>query len=92
MGGRYRTPRLALLFLWSGYEKLANPAFTVADMQSHGLPAADVLMWPALLLELGGGAMLVLGGRRGGGARAGRYTFAATFVFHAYWSAPATRS
>src|SRR3979409_753681 len=51
---------LALLFLWSGYEKLANPAFTVTYMQSYGLPAADVLMWPALLLELVGGALCVM--------------------------------
>src|SRR5882762_2900035 len=46
---------LALLFLWSGYEKLAHPASTVAYMQAYGLPAADLLIWPALLLELAGG-------------------------------------
>jgi len=81
---------LALLFLWSGYEKLANPAFTVAYMQSYGLPAADLLMWPALLLELIGGAMLVLGWKARWVVLAlAVYTVAATFIFHAYWSAPA---
>jgi len=81
---------LALLFLWSGYEKLAHPASTVAYMQSYGLPAADLLMWPALLLELVGGAMLALGWKARWVALAlAGYTFAATFVFHAYWSAPA---
>jgi uncharacterized membrane protein YphA (DoxX/SURF4 family) len=32
----------ALLFLWSGYAKLIQPAATVAYMQAHGLPAADL--------------------------------------------------
>ena len=81
---------LALLFLWSGYEKVAHPASTVAYVQSYGLPAGDVLIWPALLLELVGGAMLVLGWKARWVALAlAGYTFAATFVFHAYWSAPA---
>jgi len=81
---------LALLFLWSGYEKLAHPASTVAYMQAYGLPAADLLMWPALLLELAGGAMLAVGWKlRWMALVLAGYTFAATFVFHAYWSAPA---
>jgi putative oxidoreductase len=81
---------LALLFLWSGYEKLAHPASTVAYMQAYALPAADLLMWPALLLELAGGAMLALGWKlRWMALVLAGYTFAATFVFHAYWSAPA---
>ena len=81
---------LALLFLWSGYEKVAHPASTVAYIQSYGLPAADLLMWPALLLELVGGAMLVLGWKaRWVALVLAGYTFAATFVFHAYWSVPA---
>ena len=80
----------ALLFLWSGYEKLAHPASTVAYMQAYGLPAAGVLMWPALLLELVGGAMLALGWKlRWMALVLAGYTFAATFVFHAYWSVPA---
>jgi len=81
---------LALLFLWSGYEKLANPAFTVAYMRSYGLPAPHLLMWPVLLLELIGGAMLVFGWRaRWVALVLAVYTVVATFIFHAYWSAPA---
>jgi len=81
---------LALLFLWSGYEKLAHPASTVAYMQAYGLPAAGLLIWPAALFELAGGAMLALGWKLRWMALAlAGYTFAATFVFHAYWSAPA---
>jgi putative oxidoreductase len=81
---------LALLFLWSGYDKLAHPASTVAYMQAYGLPAADLLIWPAALLEAVGGAMLALGWRARWVALAlAVYTVAATFVFHAYWSVPA---
>src|SRR5258708_7907853 len=81
---------LAVLFLWSGYEKLAHPVSTVEYMQAYGLPAADLLIWPAALLELAGGAMLVLGWKARWVALAlAGYTFAATFIFHAYWSVPA---
>jgi putative oxidoreductase len=81
---------LAWLFLWSGYGKVADPASTVAYMQAYGVPATDLLIWPALLLELVGGAMLVLGWKARWVALAlAVYTVAATFIFHAYWSAPA---
>jgi putative oxidoreductase len=81
---------LALLFLWSGYEKLAHPSSTVALMQTYGLPAADLLIWPAAFLELVGGAVLVLGWKARWVALAlAAYTVAATFIFHAYWSVPA---
>ncbi len=81
---------LAFLFLWSGYVKLADPAATVALMQAYGMPAAHLLIWPALLLELVGGAVLVLGWKARWVALAlAGYTVTTTFVFHAYWSVPA---
>ena len=81
---------LAALFLWSGYDKLAHPASTVAYMQAYGLPAADLLIWPAALLELVGGALLVLGWQaRRVALAAAVYTVVTTFVFHRYWSVPA---
>jgi putative oxidoreductase len=81
---------LAWLFLWSAYDKLAHTAATVAYMQAYGMPAADILIWPAALLEAVGGAMLALGWRARWVALAlAVYTVAATFVFHAYWSVPA---
>ena len=81
---------LALLFLWSGYEKLAHPASMIALMQAYGMPAADLLIWPAFLLELLGGAMLAIGWKvRWVALALAVYTVAATFVFHRYWSVPA---
>ena len=61
-------------------------------MQAYGLPAADLLIWPAALLELFMGAMLVVGWKaRWGALVAAGYTVATAFVFHAYWSVPVDR-
>ena len=43
---------LALLFIWSGYTKLAYMAANVAYMKAYGMPLAEVLIWPAALFEL----------------------------------------
>ncbi len=81
---------LALLFLWSGYGKFAYAAPAVAYMQAYGLPASDILIWPTALVEVVGGAMLVLGWKARWAALAlAVFTVAATLVFHAYWSVPA---
>ena len=81
---------LALLFLWSGYEKFAHTAANVAFMKAHGMPAAELLIWPAALLEIFGGAMLVLGWQaRWAALVLAVYTAIAGLIFHAYWSVPA---
>jgi len=82
--------RLALLFLWSGYGRIAYTAANVGYMQAYGMPAADILFWPAALLELVAGAMLVLGWKTHWAALALiAFTLPATFIFHAYWGVPA---
>ena len=81
---------LALVFLWSGYGKIAYTAANVGYMQAYGMPAADLLIWPAALLELAAGAMLVLGWNARWAALALIvFTLPATFIFHAYWGVPA---
>jgi putative oxidoreductase len=82
-----------LLFLWSGYGKLAHVAPTVAFIQAYGLPAADLLIWPVILLELAGGAMLGFGWKARWAALAlALYTVVAGLIFHAYWSVPAAEA
>ena len=79
---------LAWLFLWSAYGKVAHTGATDAYMQAYGMP--DILIWPAALLEVVGGATLALGWKtRWVALVLAGYTVAATFVFHAYWSVPA---
>jgi putative oxidoreductase len=81
---------LALLFIWSGYTKLAYMAANLAYMKAYGMPAAEVLIWPAALFELIAGAMLALGWKARWAALAlAAYTVIATLIFHAYWNVPA---
>jgi len=52
---------LAFIFLHSGYAKFAYTAANVGYMQAYGMPAAELLIWPAAIVEVAAGAMLVLG-------------------------------
>ena len=81
---------LALLFLWSGYTKFAYMAANVAYMKAYGMPAAELLIWPAALFELIAAAMLALGWKARWAALAlAAYSAISTLIFHAYWSVPA---
>lgn len=81
---------LAALFLWSGYAKLVYMDGNVGYMKAYGMPAADFLIWPALLVELAAGAMLLLGWKARWAALAlALFTLPATFIFHAYWGVAA---
>jgi len=81
---------LALLFIWSGYTKLAYMAANVAYMKAYGMPLAEVLIWPAALFELVAAAMLVLGWKARWAALAlAAYTLIAALIFHGYWNVPA---
>ena len=81
---------LALLFLWSGYTKFAYMAANVAYMKAYGMPAADLLIWPAAVFELIAGALLVLGWKARWAALAlAVYSAISALIFHRYWSVPA---
>ena len=80
----------ALLFLWSGYTKFAYMAPNVGYMQAYGMPAAAILIWPAALVEVVAGLMLVTGWKTRWAALALIvFTVPATVIFQAYWSVPA---
>jgi putative oxidoreductase len=79
---------LALIFVLSGLSKLGGFAGTVGYIQSVGLPAAQLLAVIAIIFELGGGLLLVLGWKaRWGAAALFVFTFLAAVLFHAYWAA-----
>ena len=81
---------LAALFLWSGYGKLAYMDGNVGYMKAYGMPAAELLIWPVLLVELAAGAMLLVGWKaRWAAVALALFTVPATFIFHAYWGVPA---
>ena len=52
---------IAALFLFSALGKLAAPAATIAFMRSVGLPFAELGYLIALVIEIGGGVLLIAG-------------------------------
>ena len=52
---------LAVLFAFSGVEKILDPAGTIGYMQSGGLPFPKVLLVLSIVLELGASALLIVG-------------------------------
>ena len=80
---------LGLLFVLSGFGKIAGFDGTVGYIASQNLPLPSVVAVLTILLELGGGLALVTGfyTRQAALLLAG-FTLVAAFVFHAYWAAP----
>ncbi len=52
---------IALIFVMSGFGKLADPAGTKAYIVSAGLPFPDLAYFIAIAVELGGGLLLIVG-------------------------------
>lgn len=81
---------LAAIFLWSAYTKFAYMDGNVGYMKAYGVPSPALLIWPAALLELIGGAMLALGWKARWAALAlALFSLVSMFIFHAYWNVPA---
>jgi putative oxidoreductase len=78
---------IALIFIRAGINKLGSIAATTTTMRNHGIPYPDILVWGAIVLELGGGLMLVAGfyARRVALALF-FYTLSLALIFHAYWT------
>ncbi|HEY9278684.1 MAG TPA: DoxX family protein [Eoetvoesiella sp.] len=81
---------LALMFIMSGFGKLADIQGTAGYVASGGLPFPVVMAALVGIFELVGGIALVIGFKaRLAGFLIGAFTLAASFLFHAYWSVPA---
>ena len=85
---------LAFLFVQGGYNKLfGGTAGTVATMASHGIPYPSVLVWGAVVVELGVGLCLMAGlFARWAALILAAYTLVLGLIFHAYWLAPAAEA
>ena len=85
---------LAVLFVQGGYNKLfGGTTGTVATMASHGIPFPDILVWGAILVELGIGLCLMAGLlARWAALVLAAYTLTLGLIFHAYWLAPAAEA
>ncbi len=83
---------LALLFVISGFNKIAGFEGTVGYMASKGLPMPQVLLALTILLELGGGLLLVIGWKvRWVTLAFFLWLIPTTFIFHKFWGIDAAQ-
>jgi putative oxidoreductase len=84
---------IALIFVRAGINKLGAIDATVATMAGHGIPLSNVLVWGAVIVEIGGGLLLMAGLLTRWAALAlFFYTLALALIFHAYWAVPAAQA
>jgi len=81
---------IAQIFLMSGFSKIGGFAGTAGYMASKGLPMVDVLLAITILIELGGGLMILAGFKARFGAMAlFLWMIPVTLLFHNFWAVPA---
>jgi putative oxidoreductase len=78
---------IAALFIPAGIMKITGFAGTAAYMASKGLPMADVLLVLTIIIELGGGIMILLGWRASEAALIiALFLIPVSIVFHGFWN------
>ena len=77
---------LSLVFLVAGIRKLMAVAGTAGYFAKLGFPIPEVMVWVAILFEVGGGLLLLLGWKTRWAAYAlALFTLVATFAAHRFW-------
>lgn len=80
---------LAWMFLYSGFGKITNSAGAMKYMASKGMPLLEPLLVGAIIIEVIGGLMLVLGWKTRLAAWAiFGFVAIATPIFHNFWALP----
>ena len=80
---------IALIFVLSGFSKITGFDGTVGYITSKGLPLPQLAAIGAIIVELGGGILLVLGWKaRWAAAALVVFTALAAFLFHNFWAMP----
>lgn len=81
---------LGVLFLVSGINKILGFSYVAGWMESSGLPFAPLLLAMTIVIEVGGGLMLMTGWQaRWAAAVIALFLIPTTLIFHAFWSADA---
>lgn len=74
---------LAALFILAGVGKISGAEGTIGYIASVGLPAAELLYYATIALEIGGGLLLAAGYKtRFAAAALGMFSIAAAVIFH----------
>lgn len=77
---------LAAVFVVFGIRKLLAVSGTAGYFAKLGVPAADLLVWAVILVEIGGGVLLALGWRtRLVAWILAAFVVVATLLAHRYW-------
>lgn len=80
---------LSAIFIIAGVKKISAFTATAGMMASKGLPMTDVLLVLTILIELGGGLMILVGWKARCAATAiFLFLIPVTVVFHPVWSDP----
>jgi len=80
---------IALIFVISGFGKIKGFDGTVGLIASKGLPLPQVAAVVAIIIELGGGLMLIAGWKaRWAAAAMLVFTALAALFFHNFWAMP----
>ena len=83
---------LAYIFVMSGIGKIGGFAGTAGYMASKGMPFAEVLLVGAIVVELVGGIMLIVGWQaRWAAAAIFLFLIPTTLIFHAFWAVEAAQ-
>ena len=80
---------LAIMFITSGFNKIGGLEGLAGYIASKGLPMPQVLAILTIVVELGGGILLVVGWKaRWAAAALAIFCVLAAFIFHNFWAMP----
>jgi len=83
---------ITAIFLISGYHKIIGFSAVAGMMGKMGMPLPELLLAGAIVFELGGGLMVLLGWHaRWGALLLFVFTIPATLMFHNFWAVDAAQ-
>ena len=81
---------IAFIFIFAGYGKITGFEGTVGYIASKSMPLPQLAAIGAIIIELGGGLLLVFGYKaRWAAAALFVFTALTALIFHNFWSVPA---
>jgi len=83
---------ITAIFVLSGFQNITGFSAVAGMMGKMGMPLPELLLVGAIVFELGGGLMVLLGWRaRFGALLLAIFTVLATLVFHNFWAVEAAQ-